>query len=307
MDNKLFKRIVAVAASAVMLTSSAFATVLNNVTYTEGNLGFSYDPQNATKVTYLAYAAREAATGETGNYTDPTNGTKYVFGEIVAVNQLDGSEVVAEGATLNVPVNSDLLVVGEDAATNIVLMSGDDKSNSADTKVVTLAQTPAVKVTFMNGAETVATLTATNNAVTAPAAVTKASATSTVTESGKVDFTFYKWTTEDGTTDYDANSSIAVTEDITLYAKYNTGLLLGDIDGNGEIGSRDYGQIKNKYNDKKVNYAVGEPIFVGSDLILGDIDANGEIGSRDYGQVKNKYNDKKVNYAVGEPIYIINK
>ena len=69
------------------------------------------------------------------------NCTKYVFGEIVAVNQLDGSEVVAEGATLNVPVNGDLLCMDASAATkveatHIVLMSGADNADEADVEVV---------------------------------------------------------------------------------------------------------------------------------------------------------------------------
>ncbi len=47
----------------------------------------------------------------------PFNGTKYVFGKIVAVNQLDGEEVVAEGDELTVPVNSDLLCMDAASAT----------------------------------------------------------------------------------------------------------------------------------------------------------------------------------------------
>ncbi len=231
-----------------------------------------------------------AYTGEEAPTKAADNENTYTFADAWYYIDDEGNEVEVNLATLK--VTSDLALYPKFTATPKEVGGGED----------------TIKVTFVNGTDSEAiVVTAVNGAVTAPAAVTKADATSAVTDSGVVSFTFYKWTTAEGTTDYDAGANIPVTESITLYAKYDTGLLLGDIDGNSEIGSRDYGQIKNKYNDKKVNYAVGEPIFEGSDIILGDIDENTEIGSRDYGQVKNKYNDKKVNYAVGEAIYIINK
>ncbi len=133
--------------------------------------------------------------------------TKYVFGEIVAVNQIDSASGALAADTLSVPVNGDLLVVGEDAATNIVLMSGSDIATTADTKVVALAQAPVEYTITFDVDGVTSTATTVEGKVTAPAAPTKDG------------FTFKGWgtTANDATTIVDLSTYVFAADD-TLYA-----------------------------------------------------------------------------------------
>lgn len=134
MDNKIFKRIVAAAAGVTMLGTCAFATGLTTASYEDGTLSFDYTvAEGATKVTYLAYAATVA--GENDTTFTTVDGTNYVLGNIVAVNQLDE---IPETKSEAVAISADLL--GE--ATNIVLMSGDDLGSDVALAAVATTTVP---------------------------------------------------------------------------------------------------------------------------------------------------------------------
>ena len=145
MNNKLFKRIVAAAASAVMLGSCAFATTLSNVGYVAGTgdvgtLSFTYNNGNADKVTYVAYAATKA-TAETDANAVTVNGTKYVLGEMVAINQFDNLAAAAAdaaGTPETVPVDKTKLA----NADAIVLKSGDSLGSPVAVEAVALQTAP---------------------------------------------------------------------------------------------------------------------------------------------------------------------
>ena len=150
MNNKLFKRIVAAAASAVMLGSCAFATTLSNVNYVAGtgdvgNLSFTYNNGDADKVTYVAYAATKA-TAETDANAVEVNGTKYVLGEMVAINQLDNLPAATADAAETVPVDSTKLA----NADAIVLKSGDSKGSPVAIQAVALQTAPDYTTDLQN-------------------------------------------------------------------------------------------------------------------------------------------------------------
>ena len=147
MNNKLFKRIVAAAASAVMLGSCAFATTLSNVGYVDGagnvgTLSFTYNNGDADKVTYVAYAATKAAAGTDANAVE-VNGTKYVLGEMVAINQFDNLAAATADTAETVPVDSTKLA----NADAIVLKSGDSKGSPVAVEAVALANEPVIEYT----------------------------------------------------------------------------------------------------------------------------------------------------------------
>ena len=225
----------------------------------------------------------------------PFNGTKYVFGEIVAVNQIDsqdGNALTAPAEPLSVPVSEGLLCMDASAetivpATHIVLMSNDDNEESElATKVVPIQEEvipPAVKVTFMNGSETVATLTAENGAVVAPTAPTPG-ADALISK-----YEFVGWTDTDGTATYAVGASIPATVDVTLYAKYqmytkndDTILMVyGDITGDGIVKSKDRNELiyyfKNQTRCDNVD-KINKPLdSANMSKVFGDIKEDDEV------------------------------
>ncbi len=140
MKVKTLKRLTALLIAVVMLSTCAFAAGLSNATYNkeDNTINFTYEPGNAEKVTYLAYAATDADGDGTLEKTDV----------IVAIDQIDN--VPAEVADQNVSVKIDTAKLAnvdtdndgtaETPIAGFVLMSGDDVSASAasvDVKIPT--------------------------------------------------------------------------------------------------------------------------------------------------------------------------
>jgi len=203
MDNKIFKRIVAAAAGVAMLGTCAFATSLTTASYSDGTLSFDYTvADGATKVTYLAYAATVA--GESDETFTTVDGTKYVLGNIVAVNQLDE---IPETTTESVAISADLL--GE--ATNIVLMSGDDLGS--DVALAAVATASTYTVSFEIAAEL---------GLTAPTAIETTTGKATLPEApAKEGYTFDGWYLEaTPETLVAAGTEVDVAGDVKYFAKY---------------------------------------------------------------------------------------
>ena len=112
MNNKFIKRVAAVVLGVAVLSSCAFATVINesNTKYTGNNtVTFSYTTSANASVSYIAYAV--------------SNG---VEGEVVAVGQIDDSSA---SNSVSIPISADKLKYCE--AINIY--SGDSNGTTKDT------------------------------------------------------------------------------------------------------------------------------------------------------------------------------
>lgn len=306
MNNKIFKRIVAAAAGVTMLGTCAFATGLTAASYEKGTLSFDYTvAEGATKVTYLAYAATVA--GENDETFTTVNGTNYVLGNIVAVNQLDE---IPETKSEAVAISADLL--GE--ATNIVLMSGDDLGSEVALAAVTTTTAPAgPTVTFMNGEETVAALKVDDEGnVTVPTSAT-------FPYESHYTYSLYSWVELDAddneVNEYviedltDGKIAITGTSDITLYAKFATDVDFGNMNGDARINSRDITAFKAGIMSTNADYEfVWEETYVGSGVDIGDVDGNGRINARDITAFKAGVmsTDAKYEY-VWDKLYVTNK
>lgn len=306
MDNKIFKRIVAAAAGVTMLGTCAFATGLTAASYEDGTLSFDYTvAEGATKVTYLAYAATVA--GENDTTFTTVDGTNYVLGNIVAVNQLDE---IPETKSEAVAISADLL--GE--ATNIVLMSGDDLGSDVALAAVATTTAPAgPTVTFMNGAETVAALKVDDEGnVTVPTSAT-------FPYESHYTYSLYSWVELDAddneVNEYviedltDGKIAITGTSDITLYAKFATDVDFGNMNGDARINSRDITAFKAGIMSTNADYEfVWEETYVGSGVDIGDVDGNGRINARDITAFKAGVmsTDAKYEY-VWDKLYVTNK
>lgn len=295
MNNKIFKRIVAAAAGVTMLGTCAFATGLTTASYSDGTLSFDYTvAEGASKVTYLAYAATVAGEGDTTFTT--VNGTNYVLGNIVAVNQLDE---IPEATSESVAISADLL--GE--ATDIVLMSGDDLGSDvayAVAPVVTAPTTEAYTVTFMDGTTVLDTKTevAKDTVIS-----TLVAAPSKDKGTAKLDWGFAGWYTDAELTTKLAADAV-VTGDVTVYAKFVSNYIIGDVNADGAINNTDVTLVKQlRYGtmtETNINkFQAGKEIdanyytFNGKDQLYknGDVNGDGNINNTDVTLIKQaRYN-----------------
>lgn len=173
-------------------------------------------------------------------------------------------------------------------------------------------------VTFMNGAEKVATLNAVDGAVVAPAAPTAP----TPGEGALISrYEFVGWTDADATATYEAGASIPATAEMTLYAKYqmydkekNCVMVWGDYTGDGKVLMPDMTQIINFFKNKS---ACTRRDLVGKKLdadhmttVFGDVVVTGTVIMPDMTQMINFFKNKSictVKDALGTPIYFVNK
>lgn len=174
-------------------------------------------------------------------------------------------------------------------------------------------------VTFMNGTETVATLTAAEGAVVAPAGSANVP---TPGEGALISrYEFVGWTDADGTVTYAAGDSIPATAEMTLYAKYqmydkekNCVMVWGDYTGDGKVLMPDMTQIINFFKNKS---ACTRRDLVGKKLdadhmttVFGDVVVTGTVIMPDMTQMINFFKNKSictVKDALGTPIYFVNK
>ena len=229
---------------------------------------------------------------------------------MVAINQLDNLAAAtadAAGTAETVPVDSTKLA----NADAIVLKSGDSKGSPVAIQAVALQAAPAgPTVTFKNGSETFATLAAADGKVVLPDVSTNAPTFTAENCYKDVNFTFYGWVDENGA---DITADTAVTENMTVYAKFDTGHILGDINGDAKINVRDYTALKKYIQSKttpKENEFVGSAIYKGYDKLIGDINTDSKINVRDYTALKKYIQSKttpKENAFVGEKVYFVNK
>lgn len=165
-------------------------------------------------------------------------------------------------------------------------------------------------VAFMNGAETVATLTTVDGKVTAP--VEKPTLTPA---SGSIigAFTFDSWVNADNTVSYGAGAEITATEDVILYAKYSTGMRVGDINLDKRVQPKDRNELATHFagtTNANVSVEIIKNGYIGSKSVssvkVGDINLDGRVQPKDRNELATHFAGT-TNANVNELIYYINK
>ena len=240
MNNKLFARIAAAAVGVSMLSTFVFADgtaslnadksqlILNTTAITDAT------GNDATQVTMMAYLVGADATIETP-YADETTTP------MVALEQVAKGEV-ASLATINV-----LASKFTDAFPQAIIKTGHNGTVSATTGGVkwligTVSTPEGKKITIMNGA-TAIDIDVVDGVATLP---TDTKFDKTPAEG--FNFTLYSWVALDAEGKQKAEYVLsegttvnaAALEGVTLYAKFDSGRMIGDMTGDGDITADDY-------------------------------------------------------------------
>lgn len=203
----------------------------------------------------------------------------------------------------NVKVDATKIAEG----TTVVIKTSGSKGQ-VQTFVLEQAVTPTGKVvTFMNGADAV-TLTSVDGKVTLP---TDTAWNGGTPVAGKT-FTLYSWVDENGN-EYKLSEVTELTgieAEVTLYAKYNTGIICGDVDFADGVDSTDssYISFMAYYNENYLPDTLNQPIYEGSSILIGDVDCADGVDSTDasYIDFLAYYNENYLPETMGKTIYLIN-
>lgn len=240
MNNKLFARIAAAAVGVSMLSTFVFAdgTASLNADKSQLNLNTtaitSATGEDATQVTMMAYLVGADATIETA-YADETTTP------MVALEQVAKGDVATSLATINV-----LASKFTDAFPQAIIKTGHNGTVSDTTGGVkwligTVSTPEGNKITIMNGA-TAIDIDVVNGVATLPTD-TKFDKTST-----EYTFELYSWVALDAEGKQKAEYVLsegttvnaAALEGVTLYAKFDSGRMIGDMTGDGDITADGY-------------------------------------------------------------------
>ena len=285
MNNKLFARIAAAAVGVSMLSTFVFADgtaslnadksqlILNTTAITDAT------GEDATQVTMMAYLVGADATIETA-YADETTTP------MVALEQVAKGEV-ASLATINV-----LASKFTDAFPQAIIKTGHNGTVSDTTGGVkwligTVSTPEGKKITIMNGA-TAIDIDVVDGVATLP---TDTKFDKTPAEG--FNFTLYSWVALDAEGKQKAEYVIsegttvnaADLEGVTLYAKFDSGRMIGDVNGDDDITSRDYLAVKQAALGTGYDN-LWDYIYNGANIMIGDMNGDDDITSRDYIAVK---------------------
>ena len=242
MNNKLFARIAAAAVGVSMLSTFVFAdgTASLNADKSQITLNTtaitSATGEDATQVTMMAYLVGADATIETA-YADETTTP------MVALEQVAKGEV-ASLATINV-----LASKFTDAFPQAIIKTGHNGTVSDTTGGVkwligTVSTPEGKKITIMNGA----TATAIDIDVVDGVATLPTDTAFDKTPAEGFNFTLYSWVALDAEGKQKAEYVLsegttvnaAALEGVTLYAKFDSGRMIGDMTGDGDITADGY-------------------------------------------------------------------
>ena len=312
MNNKLFARIAAAAVGVSMLSTFVFAdgTASLNADKSQLNLNTtaitSATGEGATQVTMMAYLVGADATIETA-YADETTTP------MVALEQVAKDDVATKLAIINVLPEK----FANTSFTQAIIKTGHNGTVSDTTGGVkwligTVSTPEGKKITIMNGT-TAIDIDVVDGVATLP---TDTKFDKTILAGN--DFSLYSWVALDAdgkqTAEYILSEGTTVNaaalEGVTLYAKYNTGILVGDVDLSGEVDSTDstYIDFWAFDGDNYLEDTLGKPIYVGSDIIIGDVDLSGEVDSTDstYIDFWAFDGDNYLEDTLGKKIFLIN-
>ena len=282
MNNKLFARIAAAAVGVSMLSTFVFADgtaslnadksqlILNTTAITDAT------GNDATQVTMMAYLVGADATIETA-YADETTTP------MVALEQVAKGDVATSLATINV-----LASKFTDAFPQAIIKTGHNGTVSDTTGGVkwligTVSTPDGNKITIMNGA-TAIDIDVVDGVATLP---TDTKFDKTPAEG--FNFTLYSWVALDAEgkqkAEYVLSEGTTVNaadlEGVTLYAKFDSGRMIGDMNGDDDITASDYfalqqAALETGY-DNLWNY-----IYTGATVMIGDMNGDDDITASDY-------------------------
>ena len=306
MNNKLFARIAAAAVGVSMLSTFVFADGTASLNADKSQLTLnttaitSATGEDATQVTMMAYLVGADATIETP-YADETTTP------MVALEQVAKGDVATKLATINV-----LASKFTDAFPQAIIKTGHNGTVSDTTGGVkwligTVSTPEGKKITIMNGA-TAIDIDVVNGVATLP---TDTKFDKTPAEG--FNFTLYSWVALDAEgkqkAEYVLSEGTTVNaadlEGVTLYAKFDSGRMIGDMDGDDEITGKDYLALKSAYLEKGYDN-LWESVYDGSSIVIGDMDGDGEITGKDYLALKSAYLEKGYD-NLWDNLYVINK
>ena len=246
MNNKLFARIAAAAVGVSMLSTFVFADGTASLNADKSQLTLnttaitSATGEDATQVTMMAYLVGADATIETA-YADETTTPMVAKGD-----------VATSLATINV-----LASKFTDAFPQAIIKTGHNGTVSDTTGGVkwligTVSTPEGNKITIMNGT-TAIDIDVVNGVATLP---TDTKFDKTPAEG--FNFTLYSWVALDAEgkqkAEYVLSEGTTVNaadlEGVTLYAKFDSGRMIGDMDGDDEITGKDYLALKSAYLEK---------------------------------------------------------
>ena len=267
MNNKLFARIAAAAVGVSMLSTFVFAdgTASLNADKSQLNLNTtaitSATGEDATQVTMMAYLVGADATIETP-YADETTTP------MVALEQVAKGEV-ASLATINV-----LASKFTDAFPQAIIKTGHNGTVSATTGGVkwligTVSTPEGKKITIINGTE-LKEINVVNGVATLPSTA-EFDTDGTKTPLEGYTFNLYSWVAfknGEQIKEYKVTDNLNVPESelgegVTLYAKYDTGIVCGDVDGSGDVDGNDSTYIDMMYYlDLPMSDVIGKNIYL---------------------------------------------
>lgn len=287
MNNKLFARIAAAAVGVSMLSTFVFADgtaslnadksqlILNTTAITDAT------GNDATQVTMMAYLVGADATIETP-YADETTTP------MVALEQVAKDDVATKLAIINVLAEK----FANTSFTQAIIKTGHNGTVSDTTGGVkwligTVSTPEGNKITIMNGA-TAIDIDVVNGVATLP---TDTKFDKTPAEG--FNFTLYSWVALDAEgkqkAEYVLSEGTTVNaadlEGVTLYAKFDSGRMIGDMNGDGDITSRDYLAVKQAALGTGYDN-LWDDIYTNANVVIGDMNNDGDITSRDYLAVK---------------------
>ena len=252
MNNKLFARIAAAAVGVSMLSTFVFADGTASLNADKSQLTLnttaitSATDNDATQVTMMAYLVGADATIETP-YADETTTP------MVALEQVAKDDVATKLAIINVLAEK----FANTSFTQAIIKTGHNGTVSDTTGGVkwligTVSTPEGNKITIMNGA-TAIDIDVVNGVATLP---TDTKFDKTPAEG--FNFTLYSWVALDAEgkqkAEYVLSEGTTVNaadlEGVTLYAKFDSGRMIGDMDGDDEITGKDYLALKSAYLEK---------------------------------------------------------
>lgn len=242
MNNKLFARIAAAAVGVSMLSTFVFADGTASLNADKSQLTLnttaitSATGEDATQVTMMAYLVGADATIETP-YADETTTP------MVALEQVAKGDVATSLATINVLAEK----FANTSFPQAIIKTGHNGTVSDTTGGVkwligTVSTPEGNKITIMNGA------TAIDIDVVDGVAILPTDTKFDKTPAEGFNFTLYSWVALDAEgkqkAEYVLSEGTTVNaadlEGVTLYAKFDSGRMIGDMTGDGDITADDY-------------------------------------------------------------------
>lgn len=221
---------------------------------------------------------------------------------IVALNQVGGSEGFGE-----VPVDTAKLSA-EDAAIAVAVGGTDVAAADVYKALITyVEEDSSIYVTFMNGEEIVDTIAIVDGKAVLPETTPTLAASAGYVATS---YAFVEWVDADGNA---VTADTAIDAATTVYAKFKSNLIYGDVTGDGQILAQDRTFIHAyiKSNGATAQFQVMKPVseYLESTVVAGDVTSDGQILAQDrtFVHAYIKSNGATAQRDTSKNYYVINK